>query len=291
MTQPDHPGVQVTLIDANHCPGAVQILFQLPPPDGRTFLHCGDMRYSPAMQALPAVQSARGCDAVFLDNTYCHPRHSAVPQQRVAIEFVASEVARMAVEDEEWQRGREAGAGAGAGGAAAGGGGEGAAEESHQQQQEEESQQQQQQQQQRGQRLIPPFRRLYLISTYVIGKERILLETAARAGLKVCVTARKHEVLALCLRDPLVRQFAGGSGDGGLMSVGGGSGSGGADGPEAAPPAAAPECFCSPEDVEAAEQLLARVFTTDPTETPIHVVDWGESFFGGVASRGGVSVD
>lgn len=39
------------------------------------------------------------------------------------------------------------------------------------------------------------FRRLYLISTYVIGKERLLLAVAARTGHKLVVTQRKLEVL------------------------------------------------------------------------------------------------
>lgn len=71
-------GVRVTFIDANHCPGAAQVLFEL--QDGRRFIHCGDMRYSPALLANPHLQRFRNADAVFLDTTYAHPRH-AFPEQ------------------------------------------------------------------------------------------------------------------------------------------------------------------------------------------------------------------
>ena len=103
----------MTLIDANHCPGAVQFLFQVPKTTssstnstrktrrassssckghsskgttsttGATYLHCGDMRYCPDMLQWPALAPARGCDGVFLDTTYCNPKHCFPPQVRV----------------------------------------------------------------------------------------------------------------------------------------------------------------------------------------------------------------
>jgi len=54
---------------------------------------------------------------------------------------------------------------------------------------EDDEEQVQQAQQQLG------FRRLYLISTYVIGKERLLLSVAARTGRKLLVTQRKLRLL------------------------------------------------------------------------------------------------
>ena len=46
-------GVTLTLIDANHCPGAAMFLFQL--PSGSAYLHVGDFRWTPSMLQHPAL--------------------------------------------------------------------------------------------------------------------------------------------------------------------------------------------------------------------------------------------
>lgn len=66
-------------MDANHCPGAVQFLFQLP-EGGHRYVHCGDMRFCTAMTESAHLQRFVGPRAVFLDTTYCHPRHIFPPQ-------------------------------------------------------------------------------------------------------------------------------------------------------------------------------------------------------------------
>ena len=71
-------GVEVTLVDANHCPGAVQFLFRL--PCGKRYLHCGDMRFRPSLLTNPHLCRAQGATAVYLDTTYCNPKYTFPPQ-------------------------------------------------------------------------------------------------------------------------------------------------------------------------------------------------------------------
>ena len=64
----DGKHVNVTLLDANHCPGAVMFLFE--GAFGRV-LHTGDFRYSPEMLAsLKSHLGTEPLDLAFVDNTY-----------------------------------------------------------------------------------------------------------------------------------------------------------------------------------------------------------------------------
>ena len=52
----EEEGVSVTLLDANHCPGAVLFLFNV---RGIFHLHTGDMRYSATFKNYPELQSIK----------------------------------------------------------------------------------------------------------------------------------------------------------------------------------------------------------------------------------------
>jgi mRNA degradation ribonuclease J1/J2 len=84
-------GTRVTCIDANHCPGAVLLLFHL--PDGRCVLHTGDFRYDsltmrrhPALAAIPDG----GLHALYLDTTYLDPKHT-FPTQAAVVRHVVDQ--------------------------------------------------------------------------------------------------------------------------------------------------------------------------------------------------------
>lgn len=158
----DVMGVRVTLIDANHCPGAVQFIFEM--PDGTVYIHSGDMRFSSAFKQDALLEACKGRIAnLYLDTTYCNPRYT-FPSQAESVSYVADRV----------REGLEAStrADAGAGGGVGGTGGDGKTPQP-----------------------------LFLISTYSIGKEKILKAVASACGCKVFVTERKMRVLG-SLRDP-----------------------------------------------------------------------------------------
>ncbi|ETK75504.1 hypothetical protein F441_18247 [Phytophthora nicotianae CJ01A1] len=92
--------VQVTFMDANHCPGSAIILFRL--KDGKTYLHTGDFRFNRRMLEYHALQphiptgnetidhngkivGLQRLDGVYLDTTYCDPKYT-FPTQQVAID-------------------------------------------------------------------------------------------------------------------------------------------------------------------------------------------------------------
>ena len=76
--------VLVTLIDANHVPGAVMILIK---GYFGNLLYCGDFRYSPEMlrssPALNIVLKREDLDELYLDNTFFYPTCDFPPRHEV----------------------------------------------------------------------------------------------------------------------------------------------------------------------------------------------------------------
>ena len=94
-------GVDVILVEANHCPGAVQFLFKVPNESSEScsqecyrYVHTGDMRYASFMKDDASLGEFVGADAVFLDTTYCNPKF-IFPSQKESVGYVADTVFRL----------------------------------------------------------------------------------------------------------------------------------------------------------------------------------------------------
>lgn len=83
--------VRVTLLPANHCPGAVMFAFEL--PSGKKVLHSGDCRFDADCMRDALLKYAFPCDRLYLDTTYLSGQYT-FPHQRVVIDFVVEVVKR-----------------------------------------------------------------------------------------------------------------------------------------------------------------------------------------------------
>jgi DNA cross-link repair 1A protein len=80
--------VSVTLHDANHCPGAVMLLFEV---GKRIIMHVGDFRWHPVVMTV--LGSRYRIDDLFLDTTYCDPKY-VLPTQAEAIQAAVETAVR-----------------------------------------------------------------------------------------------------------------------------------------------------------------------------------------------------
>ena len=89
-------GVDVWLVDANHCPGAALFVFR-DAATGAVAVHTGDFRYDERAHAVLAggalQRVLRDVACVHLDTTFCDPRYDFPPQAR-AVRAAADVVAR-----------------------------------------------------------------------------------------------------------------------------------------------------------------------------------------------------
>ncbi|KAI9677866.1 MAG: hypothetical protein M1829_002363 [Trizodia sp. TS-e1964] len=206
---PDTDGVEVTMIDANHCPGSSLFLFEKNMGKGKTpkvqrVLHCGDFRACPAHLKHPLlrpdiidivsgkVTGQQKIDVCYLDTTYLNPRY-AFPSQEDVIEACAAMCVSLSNErideNDAWEKMKKDRAG--------GGMTKFISKDSTTQEED-------------GHTIKRPSiskpvntrgRLLVVVGTYSIGKERVCLGIARALKSKIFAPANKRRICA-CLEDP-----------------------------------------------------------------------------------------
>ncbi|KAJ3039377.1 hypothetical protein HDV00_012253 [Rhizophlyctis rosea] len=103
-TPVDVMGVNVVLVDANHCPGAVLFLFEIPSPTSPTpirHLHTGDFRAHLTHLSHPYIKDVP-FNNLYLDTTYCGPVHR-FPRQEDVVAACVQLARRVAVQGQTVQ--------------------------------------------------------------------------------------------------------------------------------------------------------------------------------------------
>ncbi|KAL9550134.1 hypothetical protein MBANPS3_004874 [Mucor bainieri] len=172
-TLPGTDQLTVTLIDANHCPGAA--LFLITTKDNLRYLHTGDFRACPKMCLHPMLKE-QPLDIVYLDTTYLDPKYSFPSQDsciQTACELVRRHNGVINNEDlssngkriDHWfaQEKKEI-------------------ITDHSPQQTDDSNDKK-------------HRLLVVVGTYSLGKENIFIEIAKTLGSKIFVTDQKRAIL------------------------------------------------------------------------------------------------
>ncbi|XP_062520003.1 5' exonuclease Apollo-like [Corticium candelabrum] len=77
--------ITVTAMDANHCPGSLMFLFE---GYFGKILYTGDFRYDEEFMKQETLQTLKGIDVLYLDNTYCDPRCIFPTRQEACSEII-----------------------------------------------------------------------------------------------------------------------------------------------------------------------------------------------------------
>lgn len=145
--QPIDQSLRIAFVNAHHCPGSVMVIFERRDVDGsvRRILHTGDCRASTELLAEPLLQNGPW-EAVYLDTTYCHPKH-AFPAQSDTIRATVSFCSALVADKQQFR--------------------------------------------------FCPIKRLVLVGSYMIGKERIAIGVARALGSPIFVDPEKRRLMNL----------------------------------------------------------------------------------------------